>query len=412
MKKFLSASIIASIFFVAFCLTLSGCASNRYPYPNNKLTQENWVNAVDKNPIKWTRGADRWFLTGEPNATELANRHAPESAGITTMMVKAPDFNSIKVEGDFQVQIFGTYENNSVYVYGPNKAVRSVLVQVNHKTLCVTQEQSASRSIMKGVIIRIGVNYLTRITQLGCGLVEGIRLHSDALYVNSSGAGNMYLAGNVNLRQVGSTGVGSVTVFGVNTGDLIVQSHGSGNINVSGNVGIKSIIHRGTGDINVIGANSNSNCPMKIDTSGSGKIGLSGRAAIAEIIAKGDTSVFACQTASRNTNVYVFGNACVALVGVGKNLFVETNNNSQFMGRRLCVENAFVRAHDHSHINVSASNKIFAAATQSASVYFYGEPKLMSQFISGNGVVIPIWTSTYRSCAIVERPVRSYKGEG
>ncbi len=411
MKRFLSASIIAGMVFVAFCLVLSGCVSKRYPYPDNQLIQENWVNSIDKTAAHWTRGADRWFMTGSPNATELANRRAPESAGISTMMVKAPDFNSIKVDGDFQVQIFGTYEKNSVYVYGPNAAVRSVLVQVDHGTLCVTQSGGAPRPVMKNVIVRIGVNYLARLTQLGCGSIEGIRLHSNALYVNSSGAGNMYLAGNLNLKQVSSTGAGSINIFGARTGTLDIISTGSGDINVSGMVGIRSIKHRGTGNVNVVGANSNSNCPMKIYADGSGKIGLSGRAAIAEIIAKDHVCVYACPTLSSNTNVYAYGNARVGLAGTGKTLYVETNNNSRFMGQNLCVDSAFVRARDNSHINVSAGNKIFAAATQSGSVYFYGEPKLMSQFVSGNGVIIPIWTTSYRSCAIVERPV-SYKGEG
>lgn len=408
MKRFVSLSIL----FIAFCLMLAGCASKRNPYPNSQLAQETWANAIDQAPGRWTNGADRWFMTGDANSTEVANRHAPYSAAISTMMVKVPDFNSIQVNGDFQVQIFGTYDNNSVYVYGPNAGVRSLSVQVRKNVLCVTQESNASRGVMNKVIIRIGVNYLRSLTQLGCGTVEGVRLHSNGLMVNSSGQGNMYLAGNLALRRVESTGSGMVTIFGVNARGLEIRSLGSGDINLGGQVGIKSILHRGSGDVNVIGANSDSDCAMKIYTDGSGKIGLSGQANIAEIIAKGHTCVYACPTMSSNTYVYEYDNARVGLSGSGRNLYVDTNNGSRFYGRSLCVESAFVRARDNSHVNVESNSRIFAAATQNASVYFYGEPKIMSQFVSGNGVVIPIWPTGYRSCGMIVQPRVSYKGEG
>lgn len=408
MKRIVSLSII----FVAFCLLLAGCASKRHPYLNSQLAQETWANSIDQAPARWTNGADRWFMTGDANSTELANRSAPYSAAISTMMVKVPDFNSIKVEGDFQVQIFGTSGNNSVFVYGPNAGVRSLAVQVRKNVLCITQESGAPRGVMNKVIIRIGVNYLARLTQLGCGTVEGVRLHSNGLMVRSSGPGNVYLAGHLMLRRVESTGSGKITIFGVNSRSLEVRSDGSGDINLGGHVGIKSILHRGSGDVNVIGADSDSSCAMKIYTDGIGKIGLSGHANIAEIIAKGHTCVYACPIMSATTYVYEYGNARVGLSGVGRNLYVDTNNSSRFYGRSLCVESAFVRARDYSHINVAASNRVFAAATQNGSVYFYGEPKILSQFVSGNGLVMPVWPTGYRSCGMMMQPRVSYKGEG
>src|SRR5687768_1922955 len=111
MKRFLTFTII---FFLSF-VTLMGCSSHPYPYPRNEFLQESWPSAVMTSPNGWTQGADRWFFSGEPNQTELDNRRAPFAASVSTMMVKVPNFSNIRVNGDFQVQIFGTYDHNSVY---------------------------------------------------------------------------------------------------------------------------------------------------------------------------------------------------------------------------------------------------------------------------------------------------------
>lgn len=405
MKRFLS---LFSVFIAT--LILAGCATSHVSYPNNKLINETWAGSVQRAPNHWLHGADRWFVTGDPSMTEQAVRNAPIAAMVSTMKVRTGNFNNIRVNGDFQVQIFGTYDKNSVYVYGPNVGVNAVAVEVHGNTLCVTQRKNASRKMVKAVIVRIGINQLRHIAHYGCGTVEGIQLHSNALSVYSSGLGNMYLAGNLGLREVTSAGPGGITMFGVRSYAARIISKASGKINLSGQVGIKSIYHCGSGDINVIGANSDSNCAMTIDTTGSGKIGLSGQANIKQITARGNTCVYACPVQSACTYVYAYDNAQVGLMGVANKLVVNTQQHAKFYGRSLCVADAFVRAKDGSHINVSATSKIFAAATQGASVYFFGEPKLMSQFVSGNGVVIPIWYAQYRQCPVMN--VNSMAGAG
>jgi hypothetical protein len=409
MKRYLLLGLILLSY-----LLLASCASNRNPYVKSDYTEERWMREVDRSPNAWARGADSWFLTGDPNATERLNRGAPPAAAISTMMVQVPDFTSIKVLGDFQVQIFGTYGHDSVYVYGPNDGVRDVAVQVRGTTLCIEQIKGASRNV-KNVIVRIGMNSVFAITHLGgAATIEGIKLQSNALDIKATPAvtGNMYLAGNVNLRQVNNAGSGTISVFGANASGLSISATGRGGVNASGNINLHSINHRGSNNINIIGANSSS--PVKIYAEGSGKIGINGRVNIREIIAKGHTCVYAYPVNSNYIYAYAYDSARIGLGGTTGDLFVDTSGSSRFWGRHLCAQNAYVRAHDRSHVNVSASNKIFASATQRSSVYFFGSPDHMSQFVSGNGVVIPVWSSEYRSCAIVYQPKvykQVYQGE-
>lgn len=412
MKRLLQLGIFVSAIFVTCCMLLTGCATTKHnPYPNDSLINENWARQVEKNPNLWARSADRWFRSAEQNETEIANRHAPISAAITTMHVKASNFDNIRVDGDFQVQIFGTFGKSSVYIFGPNNGVRRLTVNVANHTLCVSQDRGSSTELMHKVIVRIGINYLRSITQAGCGSIEGISLHSNALVVNSSGPGPMYLSGNLKLRRVNNTGAGNITIYGINTSCFDLYSNGSGTTNLTGDVSIRTLKHCGTGNVNIIGATPR--CPMNIYTVGAGKIGIAGQANITSIIAKGNTCVYVCSSVASQVNVCQYDRSTVGMTGVAQNLVVDAYNSSRFNGRYLCVRTAFVRAHDYAHINVSAGDKIFAASTQSGSVYFYGEPKIMSQFVNGSGVVLPLWSSMYRSCGAPRVAVaNSYKGEG
>lgn len=412
MKRLRQVCLLLCAMIVTCSLLLTGCASTKHnPYPNDQLINENWANQVDKNPNVWARGADRWFREGQASQVEMANRHAPVSDAVTTTQIHAAQFNQIRIEGDFDVQLFGTFEKDSVFFYGPNAGVRQLTVNVNNGILCIGQDKGASSVLMHRVIVRIGVNYLRSITQAGCGLIEGVNLHSNSLVVNSSGPGPMYLAGNLRLRHVSNTGAGNITIYGVNTSCFNVDTTGTGNTNLTGDVSIRRIKHCGSGDINIIGASPR--CAMSIDTDGAGKIGIAGSAHITNILAKGNTCVLVCSLVGTSLRVCEYGRAVVGVVGVSQNLVVDTYNSSRFNGRYLCVRTAFVRAHDYSHINVSAGDKIFAASTESGSIYFYGEPKVMSQFVSGAGVVVPLWSTMYRSCGAQRvNSVNSYKGEG
>lgn len=393
MKRYLTLGML-----ILGLLSLASCAYRGNPFPKSDLTEEHWMNSVDTNPNAWARGADRWFLTGDPTMAEEANASAPDSAAISTMLVKVSNFNNIKIEGPYQVQIFGAMDSNSVYVYGPNADVRQVAVEVRGNTLCIhTVKDAAYSRTTNRVIIRIGVVNLNSLVHRGSGRVEGRQVRSNNLAIVSSGNGNMYLAGNMNVKRITQTGTGCVNVFGAITPVLDIDTTNSGDVNVSGNVGIRCIKHHGKNNINIIGANTDD---LKINADGSGKIGINGRANVREIVVKERVNVYIYSSVSDHIYAYLSGDARVGIAGNSTELYVDATGSSRFMGRYLCTMSAYVRAHDQAHINVTAATKIYAAATQNGSVYFFGTPDLLSQFLRDNGTVIPIWFDGQRSCAV------------
>lgn len=407
MRRYLLIGLI-----LLFVFALVSCASSRNPYPRSDLTNENWTSLVDTSPNRWAVGADRWFMTGDPNTTEVMDHHAPYRAAISTMAVRVPDFTGIRTNGDFQVQIYGAYDHNSVYLYGPNEGVRQVVVEVRNNVLCISQVKDASR-LTGRVIVRIGVVNLQRLTHQGSGMVEGRQLRSTGLHLVSAGRGNMYLAGNINLYDVLDSSSGSISIFGAVSSGLTIRTTGSGSVNISGNVGLKSILHKGSGDINLIGVSGSG---VNINAMGKGKIGLMGSMDIREIRACDSTCVFAYCLNSDSLYVYTFKDARVGVAGHANHLYVDASGSSRFGGRYLEASDAYVRGRDGAHANVMATTRMFASATNNASVYFYGSPDIMSQFVNGNGAVMPIWYkdgSNYGGiCMIGPQPRRGvYKGE-
>lgn len=405
MKHYLFLGLI-----ILSALLLASCASNRNPNLHHDLTDEVWMRAVETSPNSWALGADSWFLTGNPTKAEEANLNAPDTAAISTMTVRVANFTNIRTSGDFQLEIFCAGSANSVYVFGPNDGVRQVGVGVRGNTLILTQVKNASNPVRR-VIVRVGVGQLTNLVQVaGSGRIEGVHLASNGLNITTApGArGNIYLAGNMVLRRIDNAGGGCINVFGVNTPGMDIVTSGGGSVNISGNsINLRTIKHNGGGNINVIGAQSDA---LQIFAGGSGKIGINGQSNLRTINAKGSVAVLVYPVTSTDINVSIGNKARVGLAGYSNNLIVNTTDSARFEGRYLCVHNAYVRAHDWAHINVATTNRIFASATQNASVYFFGVPNALSQFVSGAGVVIPIWSSTASSCSLAYQHA-SYNGE-
>jgi hypothetical protein len=333
---------------------------------------------------------------------------------MSKMSVQVPDFTIIQTNGGFQLQIFGGVEHNSIEVYGPNEAIRSIAIKTDGDTLYLQQQPEAPASV-QNVIVRIGIKQLSRLIQQqqGCGTIEGIRIQSTCLDVFANGSGNIWLAGNINLRAVKNGGIATVTVFNVNSSSVALTTSNWGSINVSGRVGVRTIEHHGNNDINVIGADA---VELGINADGSGKVGVTGESIhLNNVIAKGKTCVYVNSVMSQSVHAWVFGKARMGLAGASNNIRIDTMNDGLFFGRDLCSQNAFARSAGSSHINFTANKRAFAAARDASSIYFFGEPNILSPFVGNNAKVMTFPGNEYCRCyfegQMAPRAKISYKGE-
>lgn len=193
-----------SIFFIILVsiFTLIGCSTPYQVNVNGNLAKETWMNQVNAiTPSAWTRNADPWFLSGDPNSLEKYLETTPQPIGTSIMSVRAGSFDNIIVNGPFEVQIAGGQDHDSVYVLGPNDAIRQVSVQSSHHTLKILQVKNPSANL-KTIIVRIGVRNLRNITNLGKGTIYGRNIYSDCLTITECDCGSIILSGQMNLTKV------------------------------------------------------------------------------------------------------------------------------------------------------------------------------------------------------------------
>lgn len=374
---------------VLVAVLLASCAMPSHEFVQSQvksdLLQENWQAKTEMDAYQWKKHADSWLWFGRPNAIEIANRNAPLSTAMSTMAVKVPDFTMIKVKGDFQVQLDGRFQHNSVYLYGPNEEIRQIAVEVKNQVLDVHLPENSVDP--KHVIVRIAIHHLRALTHSGSGKVEGRLIRANPLELTSEGSGDLVLTGKINVKQINHTGAGDITILDAYTPYLKIYSAGSGNLNISGRVGVASIVHNGTGDINIIGADTNA---LSVWAQGAGKIGIKGIANVQQVNAGGNTNVYLYAVKSKNLYVYTREKAIVGLAGQTKSLYVDAKGSSSFLGRYLHSKYTYVRAREWAHINTAADRRAFAAANNNSSVYIMGYPDIISPYVNDNAVIIPI----------------------
>lgn len=396
-----------------FC-TLTACVhDNGYQQTKfcENLLKETWMQQINLNPNNWVRGADPWYYTGYPYNVAQYDRSASPSKAITTAMVRVPDFTEVNISGDFQVQITGRTEHNSVFVVGSNASTRQVVVEVINNTLYVHKIKD-SKECLKNVIVRINIHNLRVLKNLGTSNIYGRDVMSDHLMIRSCDCGNIFLSGDMNVTRINQTGLGTVAIIGANTPCLSIRAIGNGNVKVDGHVGIQTIYHQGNGEVNVLGADSDS---LAINASGNGYTSVVGYVNLKKVCASDCSRVYVYWINSNSLYVTESGNARIGLAGAVTNMNVDTTEGSRFEGQYLRGDTVYVRTRNASHANVASDNKIFASALDNSSIYILGSPKMVSRYTSQNGAIIPIWVDSPPPAPFPARVVhqqhRSYKGE-
>ena len=372
---------------------LTACSSNNgydQTQLHNNLLQETWMRCINLNPNSWVKGTDPWFLTGTPNNLEQYNNNAPPSKAMTTLKVQVPDFTNVTISGDFQVQLIGRAQHNSVYVTGSNDATRQIVVEMTNNTLYIHKVKD-SKACLKNVIVRIYINNLASLKNFGSSTIYGRDVTSDHLTINSCNCGNIFLVGNMNLATVNQTGTGTIVVIGAETPCLSIKAIGKGNVKINGRVGIQNIIHQGNGEVAILGASSDS---LVIHACGNGLTTVVGYVNLKKISASDSSRVYVYWINSPTLYINASGKAQIGVAGAVTNMNVDITDASRFEGQYLHGNTVYVRTRNWSHANVFSDNKIFSAALDSSSIYIFGSPTMVSRYTSQKGAIIPIWVDT------------------
>lgn len=371
-------------------LLLAGCHANNSAFP--QFAQENWASQLNCDPGRWICGANSWFLTGKPNQLEEASMCASPRAVITNITINATDFSNIISDGDYQVQIVGGQLHNSITLFGPNLGTRMVSVDTDDDKLILRKivhkdDQPALRNCSQSVIVRIGVRELHSICHSGCGNIYGRGINSSGLSVTSTGRGHIMFAGDMNVHQIRQCGQGTITLIGAVTPCIDINTYGCGSVNIYGRVGIRNLTHYGEGEVNIIGADSDN---LSILAVGKGLTTIVGSVNLQSVIGLAGSQVYVSSVHACGTSVRSSGTSRIGLAGDTQNLDVDLNDFAFFEGKNFLTSEALVHTTSCSHANISILNKLYVKADKNSSIYLFKSPKAISQFLSGNAVILPM----------------------
>lgn len=387
--------LFLGIFSVIFLLTSCSYFNfNRVPPREfgKDLVNENWMRLLNINPFLWEKYAGSWYLTGEPLEMSSYVKQAPWRETMTEMNVHVPNFTNVMITGNYQVQIMGGEDANSVSIVGSNAALREAAVFVNDATNTLVISQVPKPTVpCQSVIIRIGIQDLNKLILKGGASAWGTNITSTHLAIAALGRSTVYMKGRINLIAAVATGVSNITMLGVIAPCVSVKATGASSIRLAGRIGIQKLINYGNGEVTIYGADSDG---LDIQTAGGGITRVVGQVNLRKVNARGMSRVYVFYAQSKNVFVKVCDRATVAIAGCIGNLVVSVKDYGLFLGKNLLSQIAYVKTCNNAHANISAQIRFFGHARDDSTIYYFGSPETASRFTTQNGRILTLWNNT------------------
>lgn len=168
-----------------------------------------------------------------------------------------------------------------------------------------------------------------------------------------------------------------------NLHDLTV--FGDADVDVSGCLGPNSVTHIGDGTINIVGADSRS---LQVTAGKNGLTKIIGRLNLNCVTAYNNSRVYLYRINGTPASIITRDNADVGLAGGSVDLTVDAEGHSFFEGRNLLTDTVNVKTRGWSHANVASSGRIFAAALDNSSIYYFAPSNIVTSYTEKNGTVL------------------------
>lgn len=183
-----------------------------------------------------------------------------------------------------------------------------------------------------------------------------------------------------------------LVIVEVKNGELIARTEGSMNTKKGVNIhvtykGLESITSSGSTDVKVdSGLNAKT---IKLASSGSSDLIVASiETDNLEVKSSGSSDITIKQVLTNNLEANLSGASDVKIAGKTTNLKVNTSGSSDLHAKDLSSNNAEVSSSGSSDIRVHVSEKLTAKSTGSSDVYYYGNPKDVSESKSGSASIV------------------------
>lgn len=258
--------------------------------------------------------------------------------------LQIPAVTRVYVEGKFNVRLHTGYSHPHIVLSGDPRDLAHVVTTIKNDTVHLSLSKTYPRYL--SVQADIYGHYLNTFDYHGTGTITGNRLHTSLLDLVIDNKGNTTLSGNLGLRKLELSGDGTTEISGINSPLLMAKFSGKQRIKTSG------IVNLSTLDID-------NNSWLTLYWVKSKVLTVRGR-----------------------------GQSFIQLAGVVEHLDVELWGTSQFKGRYLRAERAFIKTHNKSVAEVSAVKRQHTLAKDASDIQFFNIPVMKADFMANDGAVL------------------------
>ncbi len=330
--------------------------------------------------------------------------HSPKDAHETKIvMLKLPKlnpFNSINIAGPFTVKIVDNSKRQSVELVGANYYVHRVKAWSLNHTLYLNVPPTMMQLSPNDILVKV---YLKKLNHLVYSSKANINVKKNSrsnISVVSNGAGDLVMAGHVNLTQLINHGSGNITINNVNNQNLIVDDTGPGYVHVTGkSIALNKLDHSGSGNISI--KQVNGVLPLDIFTQSSGVTKINGKNinlhhvdynGSGELdIAKVDSN-FLTLALRGSGQVNIFGNANLTKLDAygstklniqevdsnGLNVYAPYGSNNLFLTGHIDLLNLIEGANNNIHIGGINSSEMMVTLAGAAKAHLAGHAQIMN----------------------------------
>lgn len=255
-----------------------------------------------------------------------------------------PAFSSVNIAGNFNVQLHTGYANTAVTLSGSPAALDNVQVGVVDGVLSLSLKKP---SLPCGTVTaNIRSRYLNGLVYHGKGNISGDHLRANLERAVIDNQGSTVLSGTVLLGYLEVLGGGDTQISGVTSRRLHVK------------------------------------------ISGDSKLRLTGIAALKRLDMKGKSWFSLSWEKSPTLIVRACDKAYIEIAGIVNKLDGEIWNSVQLNTRYLRARRVYMKTHDYSVAQISATHHQHTLAMDASDIRFYNLPEMKTDFMVFDGAVL------------------------
>lgn len=258
-----------------------------------------------------------------------------------------PSFTKINLQNNITIHV-SKGKNSTVMIRADDNILPYIITQVVNDELIIALRDNVIADSDNDIQVTLQIPTLTSIRHLGSGDIYAHGVDAKHLMIESHGAGDMRIDGDIDLSSMEVSGSGDIQISNAHSDSLVMDVHGEADIELNGNdLALTKLVQTGQGDVNIKG--------IKTD----------------------------------NMTLVNHGSGGTRLAGDAKSLFMRVSGSADVDTFNLKTQSTEIQLRGSGDVMLSSTNSLIARVFGSGDITYYGSPKNINLDVLGSGRIHP-----------------------